>query len=68
MSNFTLRLKQIGLMLILAPLWLVVAVSIAAPVLYVLYVLFASVVDLGDLPAPLADDPHRHHGKPRSTR
>lgn len=53
MSNFTLRLKQIGLMLILAPLWLVVAVSIAAPVLYVLYVLFASVVDLGRLAGTL---------------
>lgn len=46
MSNFTLRLKQIGLMLILSPLWVVAVVSIAAPVLYVIYVLLASVVDL----------------------
>ena len=44
-SHMSLRLKRIGLMLILAPLWVVVVVSIAAPVLFVLYVLFASVVD-----------------------
>ena len=37
MSAITLRLRQIGLMLILAPLWLVVVLSLAAPVILVLY-------------------------------